>query len=278
MKKKFSWKAFISFGLTYAFVIIFLSGLMLYASPPGRYAHWVDWKILGFTKDGWGALHIIFSFAFVVLSIFHLFTINWKSFLSYLKSKKRSGLNKTREFYISTVLTLVFFFGVIYSVPPFVYVSDFGEYLTQSWEQVEDEPPIPHAELLTLTELAEQLDLVSVDEITRKLELHDIEFSNTDEQTLQEIAQVNSTTPIEIYEIFTSKRSSQGGSGSGGSSGGGMGRKTIADFADEVGKTQDEVLNVLGENGIEVKEGQTLRDIGDSNDISPRDLYDLFEK
>ncbi|MCK5730599.1 MAG: DUF4405 domain-containing protein [Draconibacterium sp.] len=289
MKKKFSWKAFISFGLTYAFVIIFLSGLMLYASPPGRYAHWVDWKILGFTKDGWGALHIIFSLAFVVLSIFHLFTINWQSFLSYMKSKKRKGLNKKREFYISTVLTLAFFFGVIYSIPPFIYVSDFGEYLTQSWEQVEDEPPIPHAELLTLAELAEQLDLVLVDEITRKLELHDIEFSNTDEQTLQDIAKLNNTTPIEIYEIFTRKRSSQGGSGvgrqggsggsvSGGSSGGGMGRKTIVDFADEVGKTQDEVLSILGENGIDVKEGQTLRDIGDSNDINPRDLYELFEK
>ena len=291
MKKKFSWKVFISFGLTYAFIIIFISGLMLYASPPGRYAHWVDWKILGFTKDGWGALHIIFSLTFVVLSIFHLFTINWASFLSYLKSKKRKGLNKKREFYWSTTLTLVFFIGIIFLVPPFNYVVDFGEYLTQSWEQVEDEPPIPHAELLTLDKLAEQLEYSSVDELIRKLEIHDIEFVNTNEQTLQEIAQSNNTTPIEIYEHFTRKSPSQGGSGVGrqggqgrgqgsGSSGGGggIGRATIDDFAAGEGLSVDEVILILRENNIEAKKGQTLRDIGENNDIEARDIHNFFEE
>ena len=280
MKNKFSWKSFISFGLTYLFIILLVSGIMLYLAPPGRYAHWVNWKILGFTKDDWGAIHIIFSFTFIILSIFHLFVINWKSFLLYLKSKKKKGINKNREFYWSTILTLVFFFGIIFSVPPFKYVIDFGEYLTESWEQVENEPPIPHAELLTITELADQLEISSVDEITRKLEIHDIEFENTNEQTLQEIAHANNTTPIEIYEIFSRKSSSRGGSGMGrqGGQGSGMGRKTIEDFAAEVGKTPDEVLKVLHENGIEAKKGQTLRDIGDSNDIPPRDMYELFSK
>ena len=142
---------------------------MLYASPPGRYAHWVNWTILGFTKEGWQAIHTVFSYTFVILSVFHLFTINWKAFLSYLKSKTKTGLNKKWEFYLSTLLTLVFFFGTIYSIPPFKSVIDLGEHLTASWEKVEEEPPIPHAELLTLTELAEQLKLSSVEEITRKL-------------------------------------------------------------------------------------------------------------
>ena len=290
MKKKFSWKVFISFGLTYAFIIIIVSGLMLYASPPGRYAHWVDWKILGFTKDGWGALHIIFSFTFVVLSIFHLFTINWESFLSYLKSKKRKGLNKKREFYWSTILTLVFFIGIIFLVPPFNYVVDFGEYLTQSWEQVEDEPPIPHAELLTLDELAEQLEYSSIDELTRKFEIHDIKFDNTDIQTLQEIAHLNESTPIEIYDQITRKSGSSGGrsdrqtgqgrgqSGGGGGSGSGIGRKIIDDFAADEGLSIDEVLYILKENNIEAQKGQTLRDIGENNDIEARDIHKYFEE
>ena len=292
MKKKFSWKVFISFGLTYAFIIIFISGLMLYTSPPGRYAHWVDWRILGFTKDGWGGLHIIFSFTFVILSIFHLFTINWASFLSYLKSKKGKGLNKKREFIWSTTLTIIFFVGIIFLVPPFNYVVDFGEYLTQSWEQVEDEPPIPHAELLTLEELAVQLEFSSVDEITRKLEIHNIEFDNTNEQTLQEIAHANNTTPVEIYEDFTRKRSSEGSSGVGrqsgqgrgqgggtsvSGSGGGIGRKTIEDFALDVGLSVDEVLLILQKHNIEAAKGQTMRDIGEKNNMEARDIHDLFE-
>ena len=133
MNKKFNWRAFISFGLTYAFFIILVSGIMLYMSPPGRYAHWVNWKILGFTKEGWQAIHTIFSYTFVILSVFHLFTVNWKVFLSYLKSKAKTGLNRKREFFISTALVLLFFFGVIFSVPPFKSVMDFGEYLTESW-------------------------------------------------------------------------------------------------------------------------------------------------
>lgn len=290
MKKKFSWKVFISFGLTYAFIIIFLSGLMLYTSPPGRFAHWVDWKILGFTKEGWQALHIIFSFTFVILSIFHLFTINWTSFLSYLKSKKRKGINKNREFYWSTILTIVFFFGIIFSIPPFKYVTDFGEYLTESWEQTEEEPPIPHAELLTLTELAEQLEFSSVDEITRKLEIHEIKYENTDEQTLQEIAHLNNSTPVEIYQQITRQGSSQGrgtgrqgveGRGQGSSSsgsGGGIGRKTIDNFALDVELSIDEVLIILKENNIEAKKGQTLREIGENNNIEARDIHNFFEK
>ena len=289
MKKNFSWKAFISFGLTYLFIILLVSGIMLYLSPPGRYAHWVDWKILGFTKEKWQALHVIFSFTFVILSVFHLFVMNWKSFISYFKSKKRNGINKKREFYWSTIITLAFFFGIFFSVPPFVYVTDFGEYLTQSWEQEEDEPPIPHTELLTLDELAEQLDFNSIDELTRKFEIHDIKYDNTDVQTLQEIAHLNGFTPIEIYEQITRKggtsvgrgsdrQSGQGRGQSGGGGGGGIGRKTIDDFATDEGLSIDEVLFILKENNIDAQKGQTLRDIGENNDIEARDIHNFFNE
>lgn len=243
---------------------------MLYMSPPGRYAHWVNWKIWGFTKEGWQAIHTVFSFTFVILSIFHLFSINWKAFISYLKSKKSIGFNKKREFFISTTLTLVFFFGVIFSVPPFKTVMDFGEYLTASWEQVEEEPPIPHAELLTLAELAAQMKLSAVDEMTRKLTLHKIKFDNTG-QTLQELAKINNTTPIEIYNLI-SKKSEAGRQGSG------IGRKTLEVFAAEVEKSIEEVIKILKENGIDAEKGQTLRDIGDNNNLPPRDVYEMISK
>jgi magnesium-transporting ATPase (P-type) len=268
MKKKFSWKAFISFGLTYSFIIILVSGIMLYMSPPGRYAHWVNWKMFGLTKEGWQAIHTVFSYTFVILSIFHLFTINWKSFLSYLKGKTQTGINKKRELYLSSALTLLFFLGIVYSVPPFKYVMDFGEYLTASWEKVEEKAPIPHAELLTLTELTEQLNLSSVDELTRKLTLHKIKFENT-EQTLEEIAKLNETTPLEIYNQITKKSGTQ-------EQGSGIGRKTIEIFAEEVGKTPDEVMKILQENGIKAEKGQTLREIGEKNNIPPKNIFELF--
>jgi hypothetical protein len=145
---------------------------------------------------------------------------------------------------------------------------DFGEYLTASWEKVEEKAPIPHAELLTLTELTEQLNLSSVDELTRKLTLHKIKFENT-EQTLEEIAKLNETTPLEIYNQITKKSGTQ-------EQGSGIGRKTIEIFAEEVGKTPDEVMKILQENGIKAEKGQTLREIGEKNNIPPKNIFELF--
>ena len=270
MKKKFNWRAFISFGLTYSFIIILVSGIVLYMSPAGRYAHWVNWKIMGFTKEGWQSLHTVFSFTFVILSIFHLFTINWKAFLSYLKSKSQKGLNKKREFFTSTTLFIVFTLGIIFSVPPFQSVMNLGEYLTESWEKEEDEPPIPHAELLTLAELSEQMKFSTVEEITQKMKTHGFIFDNTNVQTLKEIAEQNGTTPAVIYEKISKKSATQG-------RGSGIGRKSLEEFVTEKGKNIDEVLNLLKQNNIAAQKEQTLKEIGEMNDIPPRDIVELID-
>lgn len=269
MKNKFSWRAFISFGLTYAFIVIIISGIILYMAPPGRYAHWVNWEILGLTKEGWQGLHTVFSYTFVILSIFHLFTINWITFLSYLKSKTQNGLNKKREFIISSVLFIVFLLGIIFSVPPFKSVMDAGEYLTDSWEKAEEEPPIPHAELLTLVELDIQLTNFTLEEITNNLNKYQIKFDNTNQQTLTEIAELNQTNPLEIYQQIIRKPKSQ-------QQGSGIGRKTIESFTTEIGKSADDVLKILKENQIEAEKGETLKEIGENNNIPPRDIYNLI--
>ncbi len=271
MKKKFSWRAFISFGLTYAIIVLLVSGVMLYVSPPGRYAHWVNWTLWGFTKEGWQAIHTLFSFGFVVLSVLHLIWINWRAFVWYIKSKSSVRFNKKREFISSTVVVLVLFFGTVFSVPPFKNVMDVGGYFTDSWEKVEERAPVPHAEQLTLAELSVQMDLSSVDEITRKLKAHEIVFENTDVQTLQEIAKVNNTTPIAVYNIISKQAANQ-------KQGSGIGRKTVEDFALELGKSVDEVMAILKENNIEAKSTETLRTIGENNNMPPRDVYKLFSE
>ena len=221
-----------------------------------------------FTKEGWQALHTVFSIAFVVLSIFHLFTVNWKAFLSYLKIKKQNGLNKKREFYWSTTLVLLFFLGIAFSVPPFQTIMNLGEYFTESWEKVEEEPPIPHAELLTLVEMAEQMKLTSVDEITQKLILNKINFDNIN-QNLLELAAINNTTPLEIYQLISKNPETE-------KQGSGIGRKTIEEFASELNRKIDDVIQILQENNIKAEKGQTLREIGENNDIPPRHIFNLI--
>lgn len=271
MKKKFSWRAFISFTLTWSIIVILLSGIMLYISPPGRYAHWVNWTLLGFTKEGWQAIHTLFSLAFVILSILHLVWINWNAFVSYLKSKNSKGFNKTREFVFSFIVIAVVFFGNVFSVLPFKSVMDLGENLSGSWEETEERAPVPHAELLTLAELSEQLNLSSVDEVTKKLDNHKIKYENVSRQTLQEIAEANNSTPIEIYEIVTKQAGNL-------RQGSGIGRKTLEDFAKDAGKTGDEALNILKDNNIKAEKSQTLRDIAANNNITPKEIFELISE
>ncbi len=267
-KKKFSWKIFTSIALVYAFFAIFLTGIVLYMTPSGRVANWVNWRFIYLTKEEWQAIHIVFALAFAILAVFHLFAFNWGLFLSYLKKKSRKGLNRKREFYFSTLLMVLVYFGVLYSAPPLNYITEFSEYLKESWEQKEAAPPIPHAELLTLTELAEQLDNITADQITRRLNMNSIEFSSTDE-TLSEIAKENNKTPNEIYELITAAgRNRTGGMG--------IGRKTIEEFAAENGKSVDEIIKVLSENNIRASKGQTLRDVASANDLPARDIFNLI--
>ena len=271
MKTKFSWRAFISFGLTWAILVILVSGVILYVAPPGSYAHWVNWKLAGFSKEGWQAIHTIFSLGFIVLSIFHLFAVNWKAFVSYIKTKSAKGFNKKKELLFSIAAVLVFFFGTVFSVPPFQTVMDLGETATDSWEKTEERAPVPHAELLTLSELADQLDIEPVDGITQKLESHKIIYNDVHTQTLQQIAEANNTTPIDIYEIISKQPANQG-------QGMGVGRKTIEDFSKELNKSTDELMQILEKNNIEAKPTETLRTIGENNDITPRDVYKLLSE
>jgi hypothetical protein len=271
MKKRFSWKVFISFGLAWSLFIILISGIVLYISPAGRFANWVNWNIAGFTKEEWASIHTVFSFAFVVLSIFHLFTVNWKAFWSYLKSKTRSGINKKAELIISSVLVILFFLGVAFSVPPLRYISDFGEYLALSWEKNEQAAPVSHAELLTISQLAGQTHFLTAEQIAQKLTASGIVFEDTDKQTLHEIAVKNHKTPEEIYSQVS-------GNPENGRPGAGMGRKTIETIAAESGLTVEEVLSTLIRNNIMAEKGQTIKQIGDNNNISPKDIMQILGK
>jgi hypothetical protein len=271
MNRKFSWRAFISFGLAYIMLILLVSGFILYVSPPGRYAHWVNWTLWGFSKEDWQALHTIFSLSFIVLSFFHLFSVNWKAFVTYFRVKKQNGFYKKKEFAFSTLLVLLLFIGTLFSLPPFVNVMNLGESLTESWENTEDRAPVPHAELLTLAELAEQLHLESTDEMARKLENHKVLFEDVHTQTLQEMAETNNTTPAELYDIV-SKRAGNSMQGSG------VGRKTLEDFASDLNKDADDLVLNLKNNNIQADKKQTLRTIGENNNISPRDVYELLSK
>ena len=248
MKKSFNWRVFISFGLFIALVMMLISGVILYISPPGRVANWTDWRMIGLTKRGWQHQHIIFGFAFLILSLFHLFVINWKAFFSYLKSKTTEGLKSPGELLTIILLSVFFGIGTYYGIQPFLAVIKFGDAISGSWERQEKQAPVPHAELMTLTQLAEQPGLGGDPAALKaKLEKAGLKVTSLD-QTLAEIATSNGKTAEQVYEVIAPAKKEghklqwQG-----------FGKKTLQDIADEGGVSATSLQLALHQKGIRSK-------------------------
>lgn len=99
-----------------SFVVLVLTGSMLFVSPPGRIANWTHWTLGGLTKREWTGLHVWFSTTFLVVSIVHIL-FNWR---------------------------------------PFSWLLSFNAQAKESWETAQERAPIRHADLLTIAELAQK--------------------------------------------------------------------------------------------------------------------------
>jgi len=276
MKKKFSWKSFVSFSLAWTFLIIFISGIVLYIAPPGRVSNWTNWMLFGFTKAGWQAIHTIFSTTFVVLSIFHLFTFNWKVFWYYFTSKAAKGLNKQKELLISALLIVVVFLGTNFNIQPFKAIMDFGEWTTESWEIKEEQAPIPHAEILTIKELSGKYIKMSADSILMIIHQKGLKADSTG-QSILKISELNSITPAKLYAVILPTHHQGGVITEGKQPIMGLGRKTISEFAKEQGKEVNTILEILKKSGITATAEDKIKTVAESAGKTPMEIMELIK-
>jgi len=106
-----------SFFTLFGFMIMSVTGLVLYIVPAGRVAYWVTWELIGLTKTDWGNIHILSSILFIVAGIFHTY-FNWKPLMNYFKSKITTKIKLRRELIISTVVSLWIIVSSIWPIPP----------------------------------------------------------------------------------------------------------------------------------------------------------------
>lgn len=276
-KQSFKWRVFISAGLLLTSVVLLVSGVVLFISPPGRVANWTNWNLLGLTKTGWQNQHIIFGFAFIILSIFHLFVINWKAFLSYIKSKASKGLNSPLELAASLLLFVALAVGTFWHLPPFEQIIALGERLSAPWEKKTGAPPVPHAETLSLDELG-KLPQVNQpgSELLEKLQTAGLKVRNT-RQTLFDIASENGAEVQRLYDVLVPAKRS-GGLGEGG----GWGRKTLGEAAEATGVSPLALQQALKQQGIEAAPDERIADIASKNGLNTPELIrrinDMTEK
>ena len=132
--RSWNWRSLVSFHLLFAAIALLISGVALFVSPPGRFAHSTGWRLLGFDKGQWEAIHTMSGYVSALFAVFHL-VLNWKALRNYLRDRARHAYRLKPEFVVALLLTVVVWIGSAYHIPPFGTVMDWGENIKESWEQ-----------------------------------------------------------------------------------------------------------------------------------------------
>lgn len=268
--KPFSWRAFVTFYVVLSFLVIAVTGIVLFITPPGRIANWSDWRLLGFSKSQWQTVHTIFSFVFVVAGSFHLF-FNWRVILGYLAKRFQEGINKRRELGAAVTIGVTVFVMSADGMVPFGTVMAWGEEIKNSWSTPATEPPVPHAELLSIERLAGEMK-IPTDELMLRLSAAGM-VPDSAGMSVRDLASRYSLTPKQVYDrvgIQPPPAKPAGG-------GPGYGRKSVASLCEEAGITVDEGLARLGAAGLSAEPATTIRMVAQGSGMSPADVVAIIQ-
>ncbi len=214
----FSWRAMTSVLLTGTSLVLLVSGLVLFVSPPGRVANWSDWRLAGLTKHDWSGLHVWFATVFLVVATFHLI-FNIRPLLNDFRSRRTRRFGFRWEWAVALLLCALVYGGTRLGWAPFSTLLAFNERVKRSWEDSRARAPIPHAELLTLKELSEQAG-VPYETASERLENRGAKSVRPD-IVVADFASTNALTPQRVFELILDQRRGGGGGGGGGGRGGG---------------------------------------------------------
>ena len=130
-------RKYTSLLLTGTFLVLAVSGIALYVAPRCRIAEVMDWRFLFLTKETWESVHIIFAFAVILISIYHLYK-NWKPFTGYLSSGKTGSRRPGKILVVSLIVVIAMFILGAFRIPPLSWISDMHEKIKASYSTQQD--------------------------------------------------------------------------------------------------------------------------------------------
>lgn len=265
-------RALVSVLTGFAFLLLVLSGAVLFLAPPGRVANWTNWSMIGLTKSQWGGVHIWFAIVFLAGSAVHII-YNLRPLFGYFKNRATRRVDLRREWLIAGGICAVVFVGTLTKAAPFEGLLAWNEDFKQSWERPAERAPIPHAELLTFSGLAEKgnVDLAAA---TRRLAARGI-TGFTPDTIVQHIAERAKLSAKEIFDIMVTPSTQAGDHAKG--AGGGAGWKTLAQLCADENLDLAKALSRLKASGYKATEQLTLREIANTKgDHKPYELLEII--
>ena len=274
-KQRFNWRGFVSVATGLSFLVMSITGIVLFITPKGRVAHWVEWRMLGLTKDQWGGLHIWFSLIFMVMAAFHIY-LNWKPLLNYFRDRIRRTYALRREWLFSLIICGIVFAGTLADVAPFSSLLVWNELIKNSWEVPGQQAPIPHAEAMTLAEIADKVKGIDAETMVTNLRAGGIEVEST-HVIVGQLAEENNLSPRKLYAIAVGQ-SFSGRAGGGYRAHYGLGQLTLQQYCDRIELDVNETIERLRNKGIQARPDMLLRDIARAAGMHASDIRDILER
>lgn len=259
-----------------SFALLFLNSIVLYMAPHGRIAYWADWRFLGLTKTEWTNQHIIVGLLFLFSILLHIY-FNWRPIIAYLKNKAKQLKIFTLEFTVSFILVIIFTIGSYIRIPPLHSVITFSESLKNSAAEKYGEPPYGRAELSSLKIFATKTGL-NLDDGRDRLRKAGVLFYN-DNETLLNIANRNNTSPDRLYRLMQAgNHHSAAQDRSPLPLKNGSGNHRLAAVCDEYDLSVALVMEALTLAHIKAAPEETLRQIAERNNTTPREILDIIKR
>lgn len=210
---RFQFKGFTSLLLSLFFLALSVSGVILYLTPRGRMANWTGWTMLGLEKQAWQALHIGVALLFLVAAVVHL-VFNWGMFWGYLKKLRFEAL---------AALLIAGFVGVasVQGLAPFGILMTWNNQIKDYWERQPISAPMPHAEELTLEQLAVNMGL-SLEQVLQALRQEGIAVGDPS-LTVAQVAAQSGQSPSQVHAAIAKHFPQPKGAGPGKGKGPGKG-------------------------------------------------------
>jgi hypothetical protein len=228
------------------------------------------WQLLLLSKAQWQAVHTIVAFAFLVAAGFHIY-FNWKVLVAYLKSKLQAGIRMKRELAAASVTGALILAVSITGLPPFGTVMDVGEEIKNSWSTVSSEPPVPHAELMTVAKLSETVK-IPTEKALANLEKQGITVAQPT-MTVQQIADENKLTPQQVYQKIQSEDAKPKVTLA---EGGGWGRMSVQQVCERYSVPVEAGVARLQAAGFEASGTTMIRELATSRGKTPIDVAKII--
>ncbi len=289
-RRSFNWRGFFSLLLFGSFTLLLFTGAILYATPKGRVAHWTGWTALGLEKEEWGAIHMTSALAVILAAGFHL-NYNWSIFWGYIKHKGQGTLYLKRELALAILLCAIIILGTIYDVPPFATIDQWNEDIKLYWEARSAAGPIPHAEELSIAQLAEEIDM-PLDLVIQRLKKAGVTVGDAS-VSVNDPAIAHGMTPSGLSAIVkpeSGRGTGNGRPGAGGGQGVGdgnrgidaasggairYGRMTVRQCCETANLEVEIGLARLKEAGIETSTSESIREISQGSGKKPSEIVEI---